>query len=163
MMLGRIYVTDSSALIGVTDDYSELDQERIFECLEPLVDEGRISFPAVVRREVGDVEQLDSAARWVRRKFSSVRYSARPDDRLVAAAMQCGERRIAAFAEADADTVILAHALELKENGYDVYVVTLDVRRHRNIPSLNDSCRVCGVPTVTSLQSFLDLVGCQPT
>ena len=162
MMLGRIYVTDSSALIGVTDDYSEPDQERIFECLEPLVDEGRISFPAVVRREVGDVEQLDSAARWVRRKFSSVRYPTQPDDRLIAVAMRCGERRVTAFAEADADTVIIAHALELKEAGYDVYVVTLDMKRHHNIPSMNHSCGVCGISTVTNIQSFLGLVNCLP-
>lgn len=162
MMLGQVYVTDSSALIGVTDEYSESDQERIFECLDRLVDEGVVSFPAVVRREVGDVEQLDSAARWVRRTFSSVRYPVRPDDRLIAAAMQCGERYVATFAEADADTVILAHALELKEIGCDVCVVTLDVKRHRNISSLNHSCGVCGIPTVTSLQGFLDLVGCLP-
>lgn len=162
MMLGRVYVTDSSALIGVTDEYSEPDQERIFECLEPLVDEGKVSFPAVVRHEVGNVEYLDSAARWVRRKSGSVQYPVRPDDRLIAAAMQCSERRVAAFAEADGDTIIIAHALELKEAGYDVCVVTLDVKRHRNIPSMNYSCGACGIPTITSLQSFLDLVGCLP-
>lgn len=162
MMLGRVYVTDSSALIGVTDEYSEPDQERIFECLEPLVDEGKVSFPAVVRQEVGNVDEPDSAARWVRRKSGSVQYPARPDDRLIAVAMQCGERRVAAFAEADADTVIIAHALQLKEIGCDVCIVTLDVKRRRNIPSMNYSCEACDIPTVTSLQSFLDLVGCLP-
>ena len=161
-MRGQVYVTDSSALIGVTEEYSESDQERIFECLEPLVDEGKVSFPAVVRQEVGSVEQLDSAARWVQRTSRSVQYSAQPDDRLIAAAMQCSKRRVATFAEADADTVIIAHALDLKETGHDVCVVTLDVKRRRNIPSMNYSCMACGISTVTSLQNFLNLVGCLP-
>ena len=162
MLLGPVYVPDSSVLIGITDEYDEPSQENIFACLESYVSMGLISYPAVVRREVGNVKYIDAAARWVMRTFTSVKHQKYPSDRLIAAAMQCGRRSVGTTAEADPDSIILAHALALKEAGHHAIVITLDIKGSRDEPPLDASCRACGIETITDIYQFLEILECLP-
>ena len=151
-------------LIELKRRFADQELKHVFECLGHLVEQGSVAFSAAVRREVGNVQTLDDAAKWVRQHYGDVRFPTEPGERLIGAALECGQRMSRMIDEegADGDSMVLAHALQIKEMGYAVTVVTLDVRKKRGVVSLDESCQNCGLSTLNSANDFLSAVGCQP-
>ncbi len=129
MLDDTIYVLDTSSIIAFKQVVKARDQWRFAKHLEEMVENGRITFPRQVAREVGGQRHIDLPEAWALGVEPDIIVRRGPDPGYVEQVMAVAGEVIEANAENDpADPYVLALALQLwRENeAQECFVVTED-------------------------------------
>ena len=123
----EIWILDTSAIIQIKHIVRASEQWAVFEKLKLLVIEGTVSFPKLVTRELKNSRHHDTPEVWGLEVSRLLVFKAGPTDEMMRHVMaEAGEVIGDDREEETADPYVLAHALELKEAGHEVIVVTED-------------------------------------
>jgi hypothetical protein len=134
------------------------DQWQTFKLLEGMVVAGTIAMPRQVIREISEITHPDPPGAWATAVRGVHRHPLDPQWVHVQRVMaEAGDVVDPNKLKDDADPYVLALALELLEQGYDVCVVTED-RVDRNRIAVTTACQRLGIQHC-SVRDFLDHLG----
>lgn len=158
----RVWVLDASALINFKQIIRIASQWAFFRCLEQRVGDGVVAFPRMVMRELGGVKHPDVPGAWVYGCREIKQQGFEPDEEFISQVMKAaGDVIDPADPDSDADPYVLAQALQLRQLGYDVIVVTDESKFHGDHISMAEACRRDGIALPTcSAREFIDQIDC---
>jgi len=128
MSCDGIFILDSSLIIQLKRAVAADLQWELGKYMETLVEEGRITFPPQVVREIRGQQHTDIPEAWVRAVAPKISRPNDPAHEQVEAVMAVAGDLIDADTEIDpADPYVVALAREMAQSGLEAYVVTADV------------------------------------
>lgn len=156
----RVWVIDTSALIDFKRQIPANEQWQGFKRLEELVAAGEIAMPRQVIAEIGRTAHPDLPGAWAPGVRGALRYPLDVDfEQLRAVMAEAGQVVDPNKTDEDADPYVAALALQLREQGLDVVVVTTDAVDHLPIRiALTTACDRLGLRHADS-RTFLTAVG----
>lgn len=127
-MTGSVRVIDTSAIINCKRVVRADAQWPLFEQLKALVEEGQLCFPRQVADELRQERHHDTPEVWALYVGGLVKHAYEPDTAYVSQVMSLAGDVVDPDAENDpGDPYVLAQALQVRESGHTVIVVTDDV------------------------------------
>ena len=139
-MWGKAWVLDSSALINLKLIIKIEHQWQFFECLKEMVAQGELFICRAVVKEVKQPHP-DAPGAWAFGVRDLVTEAYDPGETFVAEVMaKAGDVIDDDDEESDADPHVVAQALELRQRGFDVCVVTTDAKAHRDRIAMTAAC-----------------------
>lgn len=153
----EIFVVDTSSLLSVRETYGREAEKELFSGLSDLVAKGALVYPPQVLHELElgseSATNPDPPVLWAR--THQAKATIKPAlDRVKETLGKVPDVIDPDAKHEQADPYILTLAVQLKEEGYDVVVVTEDRRDKPAKTSLATACGVLKIPTVP-LRAFL--------
>lgn len=137
---------------------SIFQQWEAFKFLEKMVEGGRIAMPDQVIKEITTTSHPDLPGAWAPGVRAGLRHPQIPDKQILEHVTEvAGEVVDLNKPLKDADTYVLAIALQLQTDGWAVCIVTEDIVGRRRKLSIAAACRRLGLAW-TSTRPFLE--GC---
>jgi rRNA maturation endonuclease Nob1 len=161
MSCDQVLIFDTSSLINSKAKVRPSDQWWFFDALLARLRDGRIVVPFHTQKEL-QREYPDMPGAWAASTYKEGRHPYDPDDDWVVKVME----RVPDVIEIDspmdkADPYVLALALQLREAGFDVVVVTDDYVDRPSKMSLVSACRAFKVDSI-DFDKALDWLGDHP-
>lgn len=154
----EIWVLDSSFLIESKAVISIFQQWKAFKLLEKMVASGRIALPGQVIKEVTATAHPDLPGAWAPGVRELLRHPLIPDEQFLGRVTAvAGEVVDLNKPHKDADTYVLAIALQLQTDGWAVCIVTEDIVGRGRRLSIAAACRRLGLAWIPT-REFLE--GC---
>ena len=162
MFSGQAWTLDASALIEMKQIIRLAEQWSFFRCLEQKVSEGVVFFPRMVMNELGRVRHPDVPGAWAFGCRRIEQQGFEPEEEFVRQVMAAaGDVVDPADPDSDADPYVLAQALQLRQLGHAVTVVTRDRRNYGDHISIVEACRRDGIDLPScSTREFIDQIDC---
>ena len=148
------WVLDSSSIINFKSTIAPRNQEDTLRLLDRLVSQRKIAFPRQVVQEVSGQGQNDLPAIWISQNSPNLLHPKSPKESYLQKVLN----KVPDLVERDntkdaADPFILALALQLKDNDWDVCVVTDDyIDRFPRKRSLRNACETMGIKVVQTVE-----------
>lgn len=163
MPLSRVWVLDASALIQFKRIIRVASQWSFFLCLETMVSDGAVVFPKRVMDELGRGNHPDMPGAWAHGCGARVKFAFNPGDETLAQVLAIAPDVIdPSDADSDADPYVIAQALEVRQLGYDVIVVTRDATDRADRISIVTACRRPGIEIPTcGEREFIEQIDCE--
>ncbi len=162
--MNRIHVLDSSSVIAIKTTVQLDDQWELLKHLEALFLEGTVTFPTEVEAEMRSVDHPDAPGVWacgVARQNRN-RIGADPQEDYIDRVMEVAPDVIDPNKQRrDGDPYVLAQALELCANRFEVAVITEDRRDKADHCAMTTACERLSLAEMT-LQDFLDGLSWDP-
>lgn len=137
----RMWVIDSSSIIRIKQLATSQAHERaLFGHMAQMVERGELTFPKQVISEVEDWTPPDGAAKWVKNNGPRRQFRDVPDDHLRVVMAEAPDVVDPNKTKDDADPYVIAMARHLRQSGYDVCIVTDDVRQQPRRISMAEAC-----------------------
>ena len=154
----RVWIVDTSALVEAKSALSVADQWRTFKLLEDMVRAGTVAMPRLTIREVSEIAHPDLPGAWAPGVRDIQQHPLDPEWEDVQRVMaEAGDVVDPNKTKDDADPYVLALALQLVQQGFDVWVVTED-RVDRNRIAVTTACDRLGI-SHCSVRDFLGGLG----
>lgn len=153
----KVWVLDTSALVETKTLVSVADQWNTFKLLEEMVQSGSIAMPRLVIREISEIAHPDLPGAWAPGVRDLQSHPLDPDWEFVQQVMRkAGDVVDPNKNKEDADPYVIALALQLERDGYDVTVVTED-RVDRNRIAVTTACSRLNLRHCSARELFADL------
>lgn len=159
MSKGHVWLIDASALIRIKK-VSQQDQWAMLKQMEKMVVAGELAFPRQIKVEVTEVMHPDAPGVWAAGVFDSTPHPKSPDYSYMGQVMSSPAKDVVdpTKPKEDGDPWLLALALELVADGYEVIVVTEDTKDTPVRIAVTTACNHLGLDWC-SLQDFMDMCG----
>ncbi len=153
-----VHVLDSSSLIAIKTTVHLNDQWDLFKHLEALFLIGEVTFPAEVEAEMRSVQHPDAPGVWAcgvaRQKRN--RRAAEPQEEYIDLVMEVAPDVVDPNKHhRDGDPYVLAQAVELRGDRFEIAVVTEDRKDKADHCAMTTACERLALPEMTLL-NFLD-------
>lgn len=160
------WILDSSAIIQIKHLIPSSAQWDLFKKLEELVISGIIAMPRQVISEVKTDSHPDVPGAWVAGIKKHLQHPLDPDFELIRLVMsEVGDVVDKEKGREEADPYVIALALQLMRDNWNITVVTEDIKdrihRHDNRQgrrSLKNACEIMGIE-VCLTSDFIDRIG----
>ena len=142
MTKGLVWLLDASAIIRIKTQVPGNQQWRLFRQLEEMVVSGDIAFPKQIRVEVAGMAHPDAPGVWVDGVFPLLQHPAEPESGWIRHVMASKAAAVVDpnKAREDGDPFLLALALQLKDDGHEVCIVTEDQADNPSRIALSVAC-----------------------
>ncbi len=156
-----VYVLDTSAIIRVKEICPPDRQQDVFNHLTQMAQVGLITYPRLVVEDLKRYAEKDLPFFWANANYSSLTCTA-PTDCYLRRVMQVAGEVVDPYKNReDSDPYVLALALYLQDQGYQVVVVTNDVRDKSTCISMTTACNLLGL-SHQRMEDFLKNHGLYP-
>lgn len=137
-----VWVLDSSFLIESKAVISILHQWEAFKLLEKMVETGRIAFPSQVVNEITATAHPDLPGAWAPGVRARLQHPQSPEDQYLGHVTEVAGGVVdLTKPHKDADSYVLALALQLQTEGWSVCIVTEDIVGRRRSLSIAAASR----------------------
>ena len=162
MPISRVWALDASALIQLKRIIRVASQWSFFPCLEAMVDAGTVVFPKKVMEELGRGNHPDMPGAWAHGCGERVKFAFNPHEETLVRVMAIAHDVVdPSDADSDADPYVIAQALEVRDLGYDVMVVTRDATDRPDRISIVTACARPGIDLPTcNEREFIAQIDC---
>lgn len=165
--MGEIWIADTSSIVEVRRFVAEPERKAVFVGLTRLLEAGRLTFPKEVLTEFErpkDRSRHDHGWEWVRKHADHCNAHGSLFDELRSVMRHPQARRVCDpdKDEEEADPYVIALGLKLRGDGFDVTVITEDIRSRIDKMSLSNACGLFKIPTI-QMESFLEQEGLLPS
>jgi rRNA maturation endonuclease Nob1 len=159
MSCEAIFILDSSVIIELKRKVPADRQWELAKRMELMIEKGRITFPPQVLREIRGQPHTDIPEAWVLAVAPKITHPNTPAYEHVEVVMDVAADLIDVDTEIDpADPYVIALALEMYGEGFDVCVVTADVVDREPLKiSMRTACERLRMPWMDA-DDFVDCI-----
>jgi hypothetical protein len=140
----RIAIIDATSIIGIKHLRGR-KHWPILRGLEARIEDGSLTFPDEVLREVKGVAHLDAPGAWADGVEDNRRPPKQPEDELVAEVLAQCPGLVDPDRPVHGDPYVVALAVHFARGSHDVVVVSDDVRDRQDRLSVRAACDMLGI------------------
>lgn len=141
-----MWLIDSSAMVRIKR-VTQQDQWSMLRQMEAMVASGELTFPRQIKVEVTDVMHPDAPGVWAAGVFEMTPHPKNPDYAYMTQVMSSPAKEVVdpTKQKEDGDPWLLAQALQLADQGYDVTIVTEDRKDNPTRIAMSTACDHLGL------------------